>query len=279
MGNIRFKKDDILHQAVDFLRVGGWKEVSLVDVIGASSFTLWLSGCNLRCPWCGNASLADGTSGRLVPLDDLTERILDAAPFVDYLHVTGGEPTLQYKPLEKLFEKVRGHLKLSISTNGTSPHALARLIGYLSHVAIDIKAPLDSPELFARSTGLGSVEVAAGFLEALKASLSLASSAPFLELRITLVPGILDDADTIRRTVLGVGDVVREGGRRVLVFQQFVPYPTVRDQKFRSVPRTDPGFAKKLAELASRLVDYEVYVRTLEEGVTPIRVQGPACPP
>ena len=142
-----------------------------------------------------------------------------------------------------------------------------------------IKAPLDSPELFARSTGLGSVEVAARFLEALKASLSLASSAPFLELRITLVPGILDDADTIRRTVLGVGDVMREGGRRVLVFQQFVPYPTVRDQKFRSVPRTDPGFAKKLAELASRLVDYEVYVRTLEEGVTPIRVQGPACPP
>ncbi|MFW6245214.1 MAG: 4Fe-4S cluster-binding domain-containing protein, partial [Fibrobacterota bacterium] len=36
------------------LRISGWVKSSFVDFPGAVSTVLFLSGCNLRCPYCHN---------------------------------------------------------------------------------------------------------------------------------------------------------------------------------------------------------------------------------
>ncbi|NJE62080.1 anaerobic ribonucleoside-triphosphate reductase activating protein [Thermococcus sp. 21S7] len=126
----------------------GWKSVSMVDVHGGVTFTLWLCGCNLRCPFCHNWRIAEGldcfTLDRRALLDEL-----DAGSFlVDYFHVTGGEPLMQWRELSSLFAEVKLlDVPVSLNTNLTLIGPLERLLkaGLVDHIATDLKAP---PELY-----------------------------------------------------------------------------------------------------------------------------------
>ncbi|ABM80010.1 anaerobic ribonucleoside-triphosphate reductase activating protein [Hyperthermus butylicus] len=130
----------------DTLLVGGWKAPSLVDVRGRVSFTLWLCGCNLRCPFCHNWKLAEMLPGtcRWAKLDELVEALSGAARLVDVLHVTGGEPLLQPGRLRGLLEASHKlGLGNSINTNCTLPENMEQLLEekLVDHVATDLKTP------------------------------------------------------------------------------------------------------------------------------------------
>ncbi len=254
----------------EYLVVGGWREVSLVDVLGHVSFTLWLSGCNLKCPWCSNCDLAKGLMGKRVRISEIVERVKEAETFVDYFHVTGGEPTLQLEALKTLFSKLRGEtgLLLSFDTNGTLPSAVGELSKYAEHVAIDIKAPLGNPALYARVAG---VEKEAGveLVERVKSSIEVAAaSAHFLELRTTLVPGLLSCREVIQIAKEDLTSIHKTGGRLVYVLQQFVPYEGVKGDYAR-VPPTPYEYLENCAKEVARFLRdsrFEVYFRTLEAG-------------
>lgn len=248
------------------LLVGGWREVSLVDVLGHVSFTLWLAFCNLRCPWCSNADLARGLSARRVRISEVLAAVREAVPFIEVFHVTGGEPTLQLRPLKLLLERVGREtgLPLSIDTNGTMPEALEELIPLLYHVAIDVKAPLSDPSLYARATGI-SEELAGKLAARVLRSIELAAGARFLELRTTLVPGLVSCEDALRAAA-ELEWAVGRGRRVVYVVQQFIPYEGVRGDyaKRRATPSAE---VRACAERIAKSLSYrEVYYRTLEEG-------------
>ncbi|RLF05613.1 MAG: hypothetical protein DRK00_03985 [Thermoprotei archaeon] len=256
----------------EYLLVGGWKEVSLVDVLGYSSFTLWLSRCNLRCPWCSNYSLATGRIGKKVKISEIVELVKEAEAFVDYFHVTGGEPTLQVKPLRRLLLRVKSEtsLLLSVDTNATIPKAVEELVPILDHIAIDIKAPLSDPRKYAKATGM-SERFMKYVLPRIKESVVIASAVPFLELRTTLVPGLISCVD--------VAKVVEElesllppvRGRLVYVVQQFIPYEGV-EGPYSEAKATPAEYVKRCAEeVATCSSRFEIYYRTLEEGVQRVR--------
>ncbi|MEM4913375.1 MAG: anaerobic ribonucleoside-triphosphate reductase activating protein, partial [Desulfurococcaceae archaeon] len=73
------------------LVIAGWKSVSLVDVYGYTSFTIWTCGCNLKCPFCHNWRLADNDPSvcYAVDVEKLIEECTASRLLVDYLHVTG----------------------------------------------------------------------------------------------------------------------------------------------------------------------------------------------
>ena len=259
----------------DALWVGGWKEVSLVDVLGSVSFTLWTAYCNLSCPWCANYSLAKGRNRRLVPIEEIVEAASSAASFVEYFHVTGGEPMLQFRALANLLRGVREAtgLKMSFDTNGTIPKALGYVLERVEvdHVAVDLKAPPSEPAKYAAAAGV-SVEIARKLVEGVAESVRLlAERVPFLELRTTMVPGLVSEAD-IQEVARWISQV-RFSGRLVYVVQQFIPYEGV-GPSYRSVPATPP---EKLESAARRALDVldgiaEVWVRTIDRGarrVTP----------
>jgi pyruvate formate lyase activating enzyme len=253
------------------LLVGGWKEVSLVDVLEKASFTLWLALCNLKCPWCSNADLARGFTARAVKVSEIVEAVKGAKPFIDVFHVTGGEPTLQLKPLAFLFKRVGEEtgLPLSLDTNGTMPEALEELVPLLHHVAIDVKAPLGDPALYARATGT-SEQLARRLVARVRKSVEVAAKAPFLELRTTLVPDLVSCEDALKAAA-ELEWVVERGERVVYVVQQFIPYEGVRGDyaKRRATPSEE---VKACAEkVFSRLNYREVYYRTLEEGAKKVR--------
>lgn len=256
--------------------VGGWKEVSLVDVLGATSFTVWLSFCNFRCPWCSNSRLARGLEKRAVEVKDIVGLVADAKDFVDYFHVTGGEPTLQYRALAELFREVGEEtgLPLSLDTNASLPDILQKILSEVEveHVAIDVKAPLSSPEKYAVATGMPA-GVMKRMVERIRRGIVIASRhVGFLELRSTMAPGILGVEDVLK-TAESIRELeLADAPRKVYVVQQFVPYEGVPEayRKARHTPR------EKVVEAAERAADvlggeFEVWYRTLEEGARRVR--------
>lgn len=250
--------------------MGGWKDVSLVDVLGSMSFTLWTAFCNLRCPWCANSRLARGQDRQLVRVSEIVSEVEKAAPFVEYFHVTGGEPTLQYKPLAALFRAVKEKtgLMLSFDTNATVPRALEYVLGEVrvEHVAVDLKAPLSDPEKYAAVSGLSAAmgrRVVSMVAESLEV---LLRSVEFLELRTTLVPGLVSVED-IQRVAEDVARLARDSGRLVYVVQQFIPYVGVPPE-YKRVKATSVEVVVEAARKAAEVLGgvAEVWYRTLENG-------------
>ena len=123
---------------------GGWKSVSMVDVHGKVTFTLWLCGCNLKCPFCHNWRIAEGLD--CFPLDRkaLLGELESSSFLVDYFHVTGGEPLMQWRELGSLLAEVKLlDVPVSLNTNLTLVRPLERLLEaeLVDHIATDLKAP------------------------------------------------------------------------------------------------------------------------------------------
>jgi len=79
-----------------------------------------------------------------VDVDFVVEALEGAVRLVDFLHVTGGEPLLQWEALAQLFDKVRRlDLAVSLNTNCTLVRPFAKLLekGLVDHLATDLKVP------------------------------------------------------------------------------------------------------------------------------------------
>lgn len=135
------------------MRIGGLQKVSLLDFPGRIAATVFLSGCNMRCPFCHNAPLVlpeqfdpGMTEAELIAFLQTRQGKLDG------VCVTGGEPTL-HKDLPELLRQIKSMgFQRKLDTNGTNPQMLAELLeeGLLDYVAMDIK---NSPEKYLSTCG------------------------------------------------------------------------------------------------------------------------------
>ena len=251
----------------EYIYIAGWKEVSLVDVIDHSSFTLWTSYCNFNCPWCSNSILAKGLERKKIHVKEVIDAIENVMGFVDFFHVTGGEPTLQYRPLAYLlkYSKEKLGLRTSIATNGSNPYVISKLTNMLDHVALDVKAPLDDVDKYSKVIGLPE-SITKLFIPRIVESIEAAMKIPFLELRTTMVPDLIDVEDVKKVATALKRFIPKAKGRVVFVVQQFIPYENILDEKYRKMKRTKPEKVIEAAEVAAKILPIQVYYRTLEFG-------------
>ncbi len=135
------------------MRIGGLQKVSLLDYPGKIACTVFLCGCNLRCPYCHNPGLVfQCDNGESISEVDLFAFLKARQRKLDGVCVTGGEPTLQPE-LPEFLEKLRrlGYA-VKLDTNGTNPAMLKALLHerVLDYVAMDIK---NSPSRYAETCG------------------------------------------------------------------------------------------------------------------------------
>ena len=136
------------------ITVNGLAKLTLLDFPGKTAATVFLAGCNMRCPFCHNSPLVVDMAGA----EQIDERELRAffakrQGLLDGIAVTGGEPTLR-RDLEELLKLIKEYgYETKLDTNGTNPEMLDKLIsdGLVDYVAMDIK---NSPERYAETVGV-----------------------------------------------------------------------------------------------------------------------------
>lgn len=95
------------------IRITNIQHFSLHDGPGIRT-TVFLKGCNLKCPWCANpeciSSEIQGEFGYDISLDKIEKEILKDKPFYETgggVTFSGGEPLLQINNLESLLKSLK----------------------------------------------------------------------------------------------------------------------------------------------------------------------------
>ena len=86
------------------MRIGGLQKLTPLDYPGKVACTVFLSGCNLRCPYCHNPGLVppEQSEGSEIPEAEVLSFLERRKGTLDGVCITGGEPTLQPEPPEFL---------------------------------------------------------------------------------------------------------------------------------------------------------------------------------
>jgi len=202
----------------------------MVDVREAITFTLWLCGCNLKCPFCHNHLLASSDPSVCFPLsiDNLMNDLIPSRGLIDYFHVTGGEPLMQWRPLVDLLREVRLlGMNISLNTNLTLPDRLLSLLERVEvdHLATDMKIPPE--ELYGLPLG-EAVTIWQRFIEGLKIASHRVKK---LEIRVPIVRSL--KLDVLRRYAEEALASI-EGAEYEIVIYPIVGPPLVnpRDEKW-----------------------------------------------
>ena len=122
--------------------ISGFQKLTLLDYPGKVACTVFTAGCQLRCPFCHNASLVTHIdSSAVIEEDEILCYLQKRSGVLDGVCVTGGEPLLQ-NDLPSFLRKIKDiGLSVKLDTNGAAPDRLRNVLaeGLVDYVAMDVK--------------------------------------------------------------------------------------------------------------------------------------------
>lgn len=170
--------------------IAGLQKLTLLDYPGRVACTVFLAGCDFRCPYCHNAELLTRSVPPAMTGEELTDFLRKRKGLLDGVCVTGGEPTLWGDELFDLLGKIKAiGYSVKLDTNGGHPDMLKRLAaqGLIDYVAMDVK---NSPDRYAQTCGLIKLD-----LTPIQESVSLLLSGAIpCEFRTTVVDELFDES-------------------------------------------------------------------------------------
>lgn len=135
------------------MKIAGLQKMTLLDFPGKVACTVFLDGCNFRCPFCHNTPLLENKAEPCMTEDELFAFLEKRTGILDGVCVTGGEPTLQ-KELPEFLGKIKAlGYAVKLDTNGYRPEVLRSVVeqGLVDYVAMDIK---NSPDRYSETAGV-----------------------------------------------------------------------------------------------------------------------------
>lgn len=135
------------------MKIAGLQKMTLLDYPGKVACTVFLDGCNFRCPFCHNTPLLENKAEPCMTEEELFAFLNKRKGVLDGVCVTGGEPTLQ-KELPDFLGKIKAlGYAVKLDTNGYRPEVLRAVAeqGLVDYVAMDIK---NSPDRYSQTTGV-----------------------------------------------------------------------------------------------------------------------------
>ncbi|MCR5674910.1 MAG: anaerobic ribonucleoside-triphosphate reductase activating protein [Lachnospiraceae bacterium] len=200
------------------MRLCGLQKMTLLDYPEHVACTVFLGGCDLRCPFCHNFELADGSAEPVMDEEAFFLFLEKRKGLLDGVAVSGGEPCL-YRELPAFLGRIRrmGYL-VKLDTNGCHPQMLRQILEehLADRIAMDVK---NSPEKYAQTTGIPGFDTA----PVLESIALLASCDAEVEFRTTVVREFHDEQDfhAIGRMLAGAENYF---------LQAFIPRDTVPDK-------------------------------------------------
>jgi len=222
------------------LPIKGIQKLSLIDYPEKLCATVFVGGCNFRCPYCYNVSLVlEPERLRTIPEKEILDFLSERRGFLDGICVGGGEPTI-HGELPAFLSKVKGlNFLVKVDTNGSRPKMLMRLVneGLVDYIAMDVKAP---PRKYGETVR---AEVS---IDHIKESIELIKAGGIdYEFRITAVPGLTAEED-----LMEIAQMLESSKR--FVIQQFRPGRTL-DESFKGIT---PYSSERLDEFRQRMAPF-----------------------
>lgn len=201
------------------MKIAGFQKVTLLDFPGLVACTVFIGGCNFRCPFCHNADVVEEKTGGEFPKEEIIAYLKKRRGVLDGVCITGGEPLLYPETLDFMREIKDLGFKIKLDTNGSVSTRLKEAVaaGLCDYVAMDIKNTLEKYPL----TAGGSVNT-----EKIKESIAfLLSGAVSYEFRTTVVKELHTKDD-----ILKISEEISGASKWYL--QQFVDSGNLIDSGF-----------------------------------------------
>ena len=169
------------------MHIGGIERYTLLDYPGRVAATVFAAGCNLRCLFCQNSSLVEG-SVQEIREEDVLAFLGSRKGKLSGVCISGGEPTMQ-PDLPDFVRKLKDlGYKVKLDTNGYRPEVLKELLseGLIDMVAMDIKT---DRERYPVLTGIPGLDI-----KKLDESVKLIMESGIeYEFRCTVIRGFFDE--------------------------------------------------------------------------------------
>jgi len=194
-------------------RIAGFTSAGMIDWPGRVAATVFIAGCDFRCPYCHNPDLNRAASDS-EQWASLRSYLRMRRSWIDGVVITGGEPTDDPGLFALLDALAQEAVPVKLDTNGSHPELLGHLLAerLVAYVAVDVKA---TPARYEQATGRAD----AG--ERLMRSVEVVRSSGIAhEFRTTVFPGVIELAE--------LADVARSlRGCDLYALQQFRPQRTL----------------------------------------------------
>ncbi|HHT98400.1 MAG TPA: anaerobic ribonucleoside-triphosphate reductase activating protein [Clostridiales bacterium] len=132
------------------MHIHGFNKTTLLDYPKHLAATIFIGGCNLRCPFCHNASLVTNVNSQpIIPTNEVLAVLKKRKDILEGVCITGGEPTI-YSDLPEFINDIKKlGLKVKLDTNGSNPSMIKSLIhnNLIDYIAMDIKNSKDKYSL------------------------------------------------------------------------------------------------------------------------------------
>lgn len=197
--------------------ISGLQKTTLLDYPGHVAATVFLGGCNFRCPFCHNMDIVIlendksnvSSVSKVYSEEDILNFLKKRKEVLDGVCITGGEPTLNNELSSFLYQiksikKNNGDaLLIKLDTNGTNPKMLSNLISenLIDYVAMDIKSSVDN---YNELIGIESKEKCDEIIEKIKKSIIILKNSNIeYEFRTTVIKNFHDE-----KTMHGIGELI-----------------------------------------------------------------------
>ncbi|MDE7207973.1 MAG: anaerobic ribonucleoside-triphosphate reductase activating protein [Lachnospiraceae bacterium] len=185
------------------MKILGLNKTTLLDYPNRVACTIFLGGCNLRCPFCHNKDIVL-SSNCIVEYsqDEIMAFLKKRKGILTGVCITGGEPTIHSELPDFITAIKQLGYKVKLDTNGSNPTMLAALITdkLIDYCAMDIK---NCPEKYDISVSFPTAPIPAVYeLTNIRQSVQILLSQPCTdensfsyEFRTTLVKELHEETD------------------------------------------------------------------------------------
>lgn len=135
------------------MKIHGLQKMTLLDFPGKIACTVFLGGCDFKCPFCHNGDLLGAEIPEFISEEEFFTFLEGRKGRLEGVAITGGEPLLR-KDMPEFLARIKGlGFPIKLDTNGNHPDMLKKIVreGLVDYVAMDIK---NSPERYGIAIGI-----------------------------------------------------------------------------------------------------------------------------
>ena len=222
------------------IKIGGLQKTTFIDFPGRIAATVFLVGCNFKCPWCYSSELVLPEKIKSQPEiseKDFFKFLRSRRELLEGVVICGGEPTVN-QDLPDFIKKIRKMgFSIKLDTNGSNPQMLKNLIDekLIDYVAMDIKGPKEKySEFTGKKADIKKIQKSIDILKGGKVD---------YEFRSTIVPSLHTKED-----IINMAKWIKGAKRYYL--QNFRPEKTI-DYSFEKVKPYSREFLLEIQKIIS----------------------------